>query len=139
MQDLVEGQIQCSSLGQTLVEGYFGIRRDRGSLGIAPRLGANSGSIALRDQSRDWFVSYEYSYDSSRNRVHCKVFTSHRGAVDFAVLPPPGLVGAGGVAASVVVDGQEVRAARRAIGADQLVTFSLEIPVEGATIEIRRR
>lgn len=57
----------AGSLGKAIFEGYFGIRLERNSLSIEPKLGRDSAKIHVYQPSNDLFVAYEYNFEPGEN------------------------------------------------------------------------
>ncbi|MFC2165111.1 hypothetical protein ACFLT2_08970 [Acidobacteriota bacterium] len=59
----------AGSLGKAIFEGYFGLRIEKDSLIVAPKLLRDSGMIHVYLPARDIFIAYTYQVDSKNNKI----------------------------------------------------------------------
>jgi hypothetical protein len=78
----------AGSLAQALVEGYFGVRLDRDSLSLEPRLGTDSGRIHVDLPACGRFAAYDYKFDASENRVTFRFASNVPGSGEIRILSP---------------------------------------------------
>ncbi len=57
------------SMGKALFEGYFGIDLSWDNLTVAPKLGKESARIHVVEPATDRFVSYDYRFNESANKI----------------------------------------------------------------------
>ena len=131
-------------LTEALIEGYFGIRLDRDSLSIEPRLGTESGRIHVDLPSCGRFAAYEYEYDAPGKRITLRFASNVPGSGEIRILSPwpPGAVleGAGKRRDSgleTTLDGQTVPHRIEAVLEDEYIAVRSD---HGAhVLSVRRR
>jgi hypothetical protein len=78
----------AGSLGQALIEGYFGVRLDRDSLSLEPRLGTDSGRVRVGLPACGRFAAYEYKYDEAERKLTLSFSSDIPGRGDIRILSP---------------------------------------------------
>jgi len=78
----------AGSLGQALIEGYFGVRLDRDSLSLEPRLGTDSGRVRVGLPACGRFAAYEYNYDEAERKLTLSFASDSPGRNDIRILSP---------------------------------------------------
>ena len=73
-------------LAQALIEGYFGVRLTHESLEVAPRLGSESGRVALIEKATRRYVGYEYNFKLDTQTASLRLYTNAAVPVKFALL-----------------------------------------------------
>jgi len=81
----------AGSLSKAVVEGYFGIKLNKDSLSIDPKLGTDSGKIHIYQPANDIFVAYEYIFDSDKNIITLKYNSNFPKVATLKILIPPSL------------------------------------------------
>jgi hypothetical protein len=78
----------AGSLAQALIEGYFGVRLDRESLSLEPRLGTDNGRIRVRLPACGRFAAYEYAFDPADGRLTLRFASDFPGSGEIRILNP---------------------------------------------------
>lgn len=78
----------AGSLALALIEGYFGLRLDRDSLTLEPRLGTDSGRIRVDLPACGRYAAYEYAFDAAADRVTFRFASNVPGPVEVRILSP---------------------------------------------------
>ncbi len=75
-------------LAGALFEGYFGVRLSRSGLSLAPRLGADSGSVLVNLPAAGLFAGYRYQFLKGQNRITLSLNSNWAGQGPVTVLLP---------------------------------------------------
>jgi hypothetical protein len=59
-------------IGRAVFEGYFGIEPSHDSLTLSPKIGTDYAKVHFYEPSNDFFVAYEYSFNSEENTLFMK-------------------------------------------------------------------
>ena len=132
----------AGSLGQALIEGYFGVRLDRDSLLIEPRLGTDSGRIRVDLPACGRFAAYEYKYDDSERKLTLSFASDIPGRGEIRILSPRpvGPASQGGKAIrnsqlEVKLDGAAVPYRVESVGEDDIIVVASDYSTH--TLDIR--
>ena len=132
----------AGSLGQALIEGYFGVRLDRDSLSLEPRLGTDSGRIRVDLPACGRFAAYEYKYDDSERKLTLSFASDIPGRGEIRILSPRpvGPASQGGKAIrnsqlEVKLDGAAVPYRVESVGEDDIIVVASDYSTH--TLDIR--
>jgi hypothetical protein len=127
----------AGTMGNAIIEGFFGIRLDADGLTLQPRLGLNDGFIRVYQPATDRYAAYRYDWDQAV--IKFDYGTNAPGPVTIKILQsqlqPP---------ASVTLDGQPVEFAVETVGDDRYLALSgpsgqhsIELVKESPAVEPR--
>ncbi len=78
----------AGSLGQALVEGYFGVRLERDSLSLEPRLGTDNGRVHVDLPACGRFAAYEYECNEAGRKLTLRYASDVPGRGEIRILSP---------------------------------------------------
>jgi len=78
----------AGSLAKALFEGYFGLKIAKGSLGLEPKLGADSAVVHVYIPASDLFAAYAYQYDGQNGNLVLRYNSNISGRGKIKVLIP---------------------------------------------------
>lgn len=130
----------AGSLAKALFEGYFGLKIAKGSLGLEPKLGANSAAVHVYIPASDLFAAYAYQYDGQNGNIVLRYNSNISGRGKIKVLipgPSPGRISDKKIGKlSVQRDGVRIPFVQSESGQDRFVT--IETDFQNHILEIKR-
>jgi hypothetical protein len=83
----------AGSLALALIEGYFGVVLDRGSLRLEPKLAEDRASVSIRIPAAGVFAAYEHSWDAERKALRFRYSSDVKKPGTIRLLLPSALSG----------------------------------------------
>lgn len=120
-------------LSQAVIEGYFGIKLQRASLSIEPKLGRDSGKIHVYQPANDQFAAYEYRFDPENDRITLKYNSNLDKTGTVRILLPPGSPESG---IRVFIDGAPKEFIIRTNHLDRFIEFNTDFRDHTAVIHL---
>ncbi len=78
----------AASIGRALFEGYFGIKIGRKNMSLEPKLGKDSGKIAVLIPANNLFFAYEYEFEQEAKKLTMKFNSNHEKRGKIKILNP---------------------------------------------------
>ncbi len=114
----------AGSLARAVIEGYFGVRLEKGGLRLEPRLGTDSGRIHVYLPAAAIFVAYEYQFDPWEKKISILINSNTRGLDRIWVLDP---LPESGSIIKIYVNGKETTYQREIRGGDRYLVTQTEL------------